>query len=139
MDSIRINDGAVRLMVNDDPNRVISFRPLDLGFAERVYALITHYGQAEQDWKRRAEELDASNAPPEDIFALLRELCEDAKARIDATFGERTSAAAFGDNLDPTMFEQFFNAVTPYIEAARKPKMNKYTAMAKRGSGVLRK
>ena len=39
MDSLRL-DGVVRLAINDDPERVITFVPDDILFAERFYALL---------------------------------------------------------------------------------------------------
>lgn len=50
MDSIRIDTGGVRLMVNGDPQRVIAFNPHDVVFAERFYALLGEFKGAEQDF-----------------------------------------------------------------------------------------
>lgn len=138
-ESIRIG-GGVRLTINDDPNRVISFDPSDLSFAERVYDLVTDLEKKEVEYRRQAEELDAAGGDFKAGMALIREVCEDMKTRIDSIFGDGTSKAAFGDACTVTMFDQFFDGVMPYIAAVRKPKMDKYKAMGKGGSGaVLRK
>lgn len=40
MESIKYNDGKIRLMINDDPDRVITFAPDDVGFVSRYYELV---------------------------------------------------------------------------------------------------
>lgn len=136
MPNINIDDGVVRLTVNNDPNRVITFNPADVGFANRFYGLIEEFIAKQQEYHGRALALDKQNGKDKyglprngkAGFALLLEICEYMRGVIDEVFGAGTSQAAFGNANTLTMFEQFFNGVTPFIEAARAPKLAKYTA-----------
>jgi hypothetical protein len=142
MDSIRIDTGEKRIMVNDDPKRVIVFTPTDVIFAEKFYALIGEVEEKLADYKKRAEELDndketdSHDVPVNllDRLSLLREACEYIRAQIDELFGAGTSQAAFGDAMTMGMFEQFFSGITPFIKQARSKKIERYTtdASAKR-------
>ena len=136
MDNLKINTGEVRLIINDDPDRVIQFNPEDLGFAERVYALSVKWSKLEKTYQERAAALDKSDAPWPEKSGLLREVCDTMKQSIDEVFGAGTSATAFGDTVSLFMFDDFFNGVTPYIERIRRKKMDRYTG--KRSGRVLK-
>lgn len=136
MPNINIDDGAVRLTVNNDPGRVIVFNPADVGFASRFYELLEEFQTKQMEYRGRALALEKrkgkdKNGLPEngkEGLALLVEVCGYLRGAIDRVFGAGTSQAAFGDANTLTMFEQFFSGVTPFIEAARTPKLAKYTA-----------
>jgi len=128
-------EGRVRIAIDDDPKRVISFVPDDVVFAERFYGLLTALKEKEADYQQRSEALAKNEAVDEygipvnvpESLALLRELCEFMHAEIDKVFGEGASQKAFGDHLSLYMIEQFFKGITPYVQSARKEKMAKYT------------
>lgn len=142
MESLHIDTGTVRLCINDDPGRVISFSPTDVAFAERFYALIGTFEEKEQEYKAREEalkenkELDAYGAPKNagERLKLLHDECSFVRQKIDDVFGAGTSETVFGSANTLDMFEQFFSGITPYIRKARDKKVQKYTAKpAKRG------
>ena len=64
MDSLRL-DGVVRLAINDDPERVITFVPDDILFAERFYALLDALKEKEVEYKGRVQELGENDAVDE--------------------------------------------------------------------------
>ena len=134
MDNLRI-DGTVKLAINGDPARVISFAPDDVLFAERFYSLMVDLREKEQEYKARAAELDANQdadaygiptATPARI-ALMREACDFMRTRIDGIFGAGTSEAAFGEYRSIDMIEQFLKGITPYVAKARNQATAKYT------------
>lgn len=147
MNSIRIGSSRKRILVNDDPERVIEFDPSDVAFAERFYGLIRDFEAKRAEYERRAEEIDRERATddndlpvnlPERI-AYLREVCEYMREQIDRVFGAGTSQAAFGDALSLEMIMDLFDGLTPFIQAARSEKLKKYSRPAKgKGRKVMR-
>ena len=134
MESLRI-DGAVQLAINDDPERVISFVPEDVLFAERFYSLLDALREKEAEYQERVTALSANKAVdkygvPENApagIALLREVCDFMRNEIDSVFGEGTSEKTFGEVRSLDMIEQFFKGVTPYIKSARQERTREYT------------
>ncbi len=134
MKNLVIDTGKVNLTINDDPDRVISFNPSDVVFAEKFYQLIRDFEAKEGEYQRRGAEIEANtkvseNGIPENIgdgIALLREICEWVREHIDNIFGKGTSQVVFGDAMSLDMFSQFFTGITPYVEAARSEKTAKY-------------
>jgi hypothetical protein len=134
MDSLRIDTGIKRVMINDDPSRVIEFSPEDVAFAEKFYSLIHAFEAKQVEYDRRSKAIDenkaidASGLPSNvsDGLALLREVCEFMRAEIDALFGAGASQAAFGDARTLDMFVQFFDGITPFIKSARDEKVRRY-------------
>lgn len=135
MDTIKINSGIVRLQIDRDGElSEISFNPEDTEFIERVYALMAELEQKEAEFKTREAELakdeseDANgmlrNFPAR--LALMKEICQYIKDRIDLVFGLGTSQKAFGEANSFDMFEQFFDGITPYIKKARSKRLNEY-------------
>lgn len=135
MSNININNGDIRLTINNDKNRVISFNPNDLGFVNNLYDLLADLESKEKEYKKRESEidkntkLDSYNIPVnlKEKLTLLQETCSYMRMQIDKVFGEGTSQKAFGNANSLDMFEQFFNGITPYIKKVRSPKMDKYT------------
>lgn len=133
--SLHIDTGELRVLINDDPNRVLVFNPSDVNFAERFYSLVGEFKKKLLDYKARAEVIDNVTAKDEDglpinqsdRIAILKEACEYIKGRIDNLFGEGSSAVAFGDALTMDMFQQFFEGITPLIKNVRSNRVQKYT------------
>ncbi len=143
---IKIDDGAIELTVNDDPQRIIRFNPNDIVFAEKVYDLIRDFEIKEVEYGEKAKmldeeiALDAYGIPinTDKKLGFLRELCEYMRAKIDDIFGAGTSTAAFGSVMSIDIFVQFFEAVTPYIQKAREQKTSKYSKIDKQNRAVLK-
>jgi len=53
--SLTIDTGEVRLAINDDPNRVISFNPNDVVFAEKFYQFEQEFLEKEEEFRGKAE------------------------------------------------------------------------------------
>lgn len=145
MDSIRIESGVKRISINDDPERVIEFNPSDVTFAERFYKLIGGFETKQNDYQARAEALDAqpvdldANGLPANVgekLAFMREVCEYMYQQIDYLFGEGTSQKVFEGVLSLETIGQFFEGITPFIQASRSERIAKYAP--KKGKRVMK-
>ena len=136
MDSLRIDTGVKKILINDGPE-FIEFNPNDVSFAERFYSLIQEFEVKLKDYQARSDEIDGNkeldgNGIPvnfEARIALMREVCEFIRGKIDHLFGDGTSQRVFGNALSLNMFEQFFTGITPFIQKARYEKVAKYQKM----------
>lgn len=134
MDNLRIDAGVRRIMVNEDPARVIEFNPEDVLFVERFYALIKIFEEQEAKYQARVKELQAHEEKDqygipkntEDTLQLVIEVCNFLREQIDRVFGPGTSQTAFGNTQALKMFEQFFSGIAPFIQSARVEKVAKY-------------
>src|SRR5690606_40305393 len=109
MDSLRIDNGEVRLAINDDPNNLLIFNPKDLLFVEKFYALQAKLEKDVVTYKAEAEkleavtELDSKGLPvnAKDRLRFLRETGEKFRAEIDILFRseEHTSELQSRENL----------------------------------------
>jgi hypothetical protein len=133
MDSIQIDLGIKRLQINDGPE-FIQFSPDDITFAEHFYQLIQDFQTKQVEYQKRAEAIDANtaldaNGIPANVpegLAMMHEVCDFMRERIDLLFGEGTSQKVFGDALSLGMYESFFQQITPYIQRSRSEKIAQY-------------
>lgn len=144
--SIQINTAEVRILVNDDPNRVIAFNPEDIDFIDAFYDLIGEFDVKIEEFKQREFILQKNKAvdkygipvSTKEEIKLTKDLCVYLREKIDALFGLGTADTAFGKVNAPDMFVQFFDGIIPFIQHAREKKVQKYTAKAAASSdGVL--
>jgi len=132
--SLTIDTGEVRLAINDDPNRVISFNPNDTIFMEKYYALEQDFLEKEDEFQEQVDQLEAEKETDRfgvsvntgEKIALLKEIGKWVRERIDNLFGEDTSQMVFGDTDNLFAFAQFFEGIAPYIQEARTEKVEKY-------------
>ena len=138
MDNLNIDLGIKRLMINDDPEKVLEFNPSDIVFAERFYRLIQVVQEKEIEFTAKAEameDVEGKDLLPNNFLeqtALMREVCDFVKEEIDILFGEGTSQMLFGDAETLYMFETFFEGITPFMKHARDEKVRKYTKKPKK-------
>ena len=135
MKNITIDAGIVDITINKDPDRVISFNPLDTLFSEKFYRMIDIFKTKDVEIQKEIKKIDAVKEVDEhglpintaETLALMRELCDYCREQIDVLFGEGTSQTAFGDAKVFEQIEQFLNGVVPYIKKARETKIKEYT------------
>jgi len=138
-DSLRLDAGVVRLAVNGDESRIITFNPTDVIFAEKFQRLVRNFHEKEAEFNRRSEEVEAiTEVGPDGIplrldenLRLAREVCEYLREQVDLLLGEGSSTILFGEHLSMDMFGQFFDGILPYIKRSRTAKMEKYTKAGK--------
>ena len=140
MDSIIIKSGQKRVAINNDPERVITFNPTDIVFAEKFYRLLSDFQEKVKSYEAQAREIEAvteldENELPvnlEQRIALLREVCEYMAGKIDYLFGPGTAQKISDGAIDIDVYEQFFVGITPFIQQARADKVKRYSAKSKR-------
>jgi hypothetical protein len=133
MDSIRIDSGIKKILINDGPD-ILEFNPSDVLFVEKFYEIVNEFDAKLADYEKRAQELDDdksvdANGLPMNISAridFLHDVCGFAHARIDFVFGEGTSVRLFHGVESLDMIEQFFTGLAPFVKHAREDKLNKY-------------
>ena len=142
MDKLKINTGAVRLLVDcDGVENEISFNPTDVIFVENLYKLMSELDVKKTEFTAKEAELNKNvgtneNGIPYNVaekINLVKEVCKYMRDRIDVIFGVGTSDKVFGGANTLDMFEQFFNGITPYISKARAAKTAKYKNAGKKG------
>ncbi|MBV5322620.1 MAG: hypothetical protein JZU60_02145 [Ilumatobacteraceae bacterium] len=149
MDLIKTSTGNKEISVERDGKLagVVRFNPSDVVFAEKFYALVGEFESKLAEYQTRSEaiesqtELDNNQLPVnmEDRLALLREACTFIRERIDHLFGTGTSQIAFGDTLSLDIFTQFFEGITPFIQAVRIEKIAQYSVKGQRtGKRVMK-
>ena len=143
MDSIKIDSGIKRVLINDGPE-VLEFNPSDVLFVEKFYAVVNEFDAKLANFSARADELDEDktvdeNGLPANVaarIAFLRDVCSFANGRIDFLFGEGTAQKLFNGVESLDMIEQFFNGLTPFVQRTREAKVAKYSA--KKSSKTLK-
>jgi len=134
VENVNVDTGVKRVTINNDPNRVIEFNPMDIEFAEKFYALIQEFEGKQVEYEAKAtaldanKEVDAHGLPVnmKDSLAFLKEVCSFMKSKIDDIFGDGASTIIFGDSLNLEMFGQFFAGIVPHIKAARAKKVQAF-------------
>lgn len=134
MKSLNFNDGKIRLCINEDETRVISFSPEDITFVERLYSVFGKLEDKQKELEEKEKELSKNKEVDnfgfplniKEKISLTKETCSYMRQEIDSVFGEGTSQKVFGDTNTLDMFKQFFEGITPYIQKVREDKIKKY-------------
>jgi hypothetical protein len=134
MDSIKINSGVKRIAINDDPERVITFNPTDIVFAEKFYKVLGEFQAQLKEYENKAraiegvKEVDADGLPVNltDRIGVMREVCEYFAKQVDYLFGAGTAQKVTEGAVDIEIYEQFFTGITPFIQKARADKVAQY-------------
>ena len=125
MESLKIRTGEVRIRILDDRDEergIFKFNPEDIETTKKFLNV-----QKEFEVKQK-EFLDKSEmcTTPDEKIELLSAIVDYLKTTIDDCFGQGSSQILFGDNCSLTMFEDFFEGITPYYEQASKARIEKY-------------
>ena len=125
MESLKIRTGEVRIRILDDRDEergIFKFNPEDIETTKKFF-------NVQKDFEVKQKEfLDKSElcTTPDKKIELLSEIVDYLKTTIDDCFGQGSSQILFGDNCSLTMFEDFFEGITPYYEQASKARIEKY-------------
>lgn len=140
MDTLVLSSNTKKIAITRDGEEtgVLNFDPSDVIFAEKFYNLIAEFQAKAREYEPRALALDGNKATDSnnlpvnfgERIALLREVCEYIRARIDHLFGIGTSQAAFGDVYDTDLIVQFLDGLKPFFQKTRVAKIEKYTTEA---------
>ena len=140
MDTLVLSSNTKKIAITRDGEEtgVLKFDPSDVIFAEKFYNLIAEFQAKAKEYEPKAMALDGNTATDAnglpvnfgERIALLRDVCEYIRARIDHLFGIGTSQAAFGDVYDTDLIVQFLDGLKPFFQKTRAAKIEKYTTEA---------
>lgn len=126
MQTLQVRTGEISLQILDDEGNergIFKFNPEDVHSANKILSLEDEFDNAQATFEQRANacETNAEKA------ALLDEVVTYFEGLIDDCFGEGSSKILFGNAKTLSMFEDFFNGITPYYQEASKKRMSKYS------------
>ena len=130
MESLQVRTGEISLQILDDDGNergVFRFNPEDVHSANRILALQEEFDIKQADFEKRARKCETQ----QEQAALLEEVVDYFENLIDDCFGEGTSKIVFGNSKSLSMFEDFFQGITPYYQKASQKRMSKYTKNGK--------
>lgn len=128
MESLQVRTGQISLNILDDAGEsrgVFKFNPEDIQSAKRVFELQSEFNVKQEEFQKRAEQCET----PEQKLELLDEVVSYFRNLVDDCFGAGSSDLLFGNAKTLTMFEDFFNGITPYYQKASEARMAKYKVM----------
>lgn len=127
---MKLTSGKVTVPIERDGVMTgeISFDPQDVGFAESFYEMLAGLESREKQYRELSEKDTAGR------IAHLGETCRWLGEQTERIFGEGSRKVAFGENLSPELFRQFFQGVEPFIKQARGKRTAKYR---EKTSGVM--
>lgn len=135
---MKIDSGIVTIDVERDGEKAgsFSFNPENASFRERVYNFFEAFKAKDQELREKTKALQADDVKDENGIPLNLKDCIDLEKEtfqwtaqtIDEVFGEGTSKAAFGNEVNLYMLYQFMDEIAPYMEEAGGEKIQRYTA-----------
>ncbi len=141
VNSLKIDDGKIRLAINDDPKRVIAFNPNDMGFIEKIYRLVSDYqgmeakyervvaengGLVKRDVLRRQLEEEGRADVIDEALKIATELFSKIDQSLDDLFGEGAAQKITDGARSFHIYEQFFDGIAPFIQISRAEVLEKY-------------
>jgi len=125
MESLRLKTKRVEVMIDDDPERIITFNPEDVHLRGRIYDLGKVVKRKEIEMKQRIAEIeqfegeDELGLPLRDVAAkdFMIELADFFTSEIDTAFGEGTSEKVFAGGFDFESMALFLEFATSKFEA----------------------
>lgn len=140
--SLKIDDGKIRIAVNDDPDRVIAFNPNDINFIKRLYQMIGDFEELEQKSKSKIAKIEKKlGSTKNDVLAakdaidMWDEIFDALDAALVELFGEGADKKITGGVRNQSVYEQFIDGITPFIQQARSEILEKYAHPAYKKKG----
>ena len=131
--SLKIDDGKIRIAINDDPDRVIAFNPNDINFIKRLYQMIGDFEELEQKSKSKIAKIEKKlGSTKNDVLAakdaidMWDEIFDALDAALVELFGEGADKKITGGTRNQSVYEQFIDGITPFIQQARSEILEKY-------------
>lgn len=136
MDALKINTGMLSIPVERDGEATgtLKFNPSDVSFINRYFAMVAKFSEGQKTISEKIA-VFRDNSNPDEAISLAAEACKIVREAIDAAFGAGTSDMLFGECYSIEVYAQFFEGITPIINANRTNKTAKYTQQA--DSGVM--
>lgn len=123
MESLQIKTGQISLHITDDDGKergIFRFNPEDVMVARKVMDLKKDFEVKEKEFKVLSKQADTA----EKQIALLEEIVNYFREKIDECYGQGTSDILFGEARVLGMFGDFFAGINPYYMKASEKRMN---------------
>lgn len=123
MRNLSFDDGFISLTINNDPNRVISFNPADMGILERIAKSIDVIEKVTND--NQDIKLKNDGTPFEELANIaetVNKVDKTIKEQINYIFNSNISDAVFGNQSALSLckgvplWESFLLTIIPVIE-----------------------
>lgn len=123
MRNLSFDDGFISLTINNDPNRVISFNPADMGILERISKSIDVIEKVTND--NQDIKLKNDGTPLEELANIaetVNKVDKTIKEQINYIFNSNISDAVFGNQSALSLckgvplWESFLLTIIPVIE-----------------------
>lgn len=146
MERLQLKTNRVQIVIDDDPERVITFNPNDVQLRDRIYKLGKTIKSRQSEIEKRIQEFeslegeDELGVPLKDIAAhnMMVELAEFIIKEIDATFGIGTSEKLYFDGFDFESTSNFMGLVSSKLQAVSQNKINQRLSKNAKGKKALK-
>lgn len=123
MDSFKISTGKIGVPIERDGEDVgvFYFNPSDIASARKILDLKKDFEVKEKEFKKESKNADTE----EKQVALLEEIVNYFRDKIDEVYGQGTSNLLFGEARVLDMFSGFFDGINHYYMKASQERMAK--------------
>jgi len=146
MERLQLKTNRVQIVIDDDPERVITFNPNDVQLRDRIYRLGKTVKSRQIEIEKKIQEFDLLEGedelgvPLKDIAAhnLMVELAEFISKEIDATFGVGTSEKLYFDGFDFESTSDFIELVSSKLQTVSQNKIDQRLSKYAKGNKALK-
>ena len=132
MESLRLKTKRVEVMIDDDPERIITFNPEDVHLRARIYNLAKEAKRKQDDMQAQLTELETIEGEDslglplkvETAMKLTVDIADFFMTEIDVAFGDGTSGIVFADGFDFESMVVFLEYVLSKFEAVGAKKID---------------
>lgn len=129
MESIKIQSGTIKLAINEDPDRIVSFNPTSVSFVEKLQSLMSEVSKKEvilAEKLKKANEITDDNRRIKDTLSVYKELLDFTSGSVDDVFGKGTADVVLNGEDDLDLLFQFLEGVSLYVQEVRSRAVQKY-------------
>lgn len=133
MESIKIQSGTIKLAINEDPDRIVSFNPTSVSFVEKLQSLMSEVNKKEailSEKLKNANEIEEDNRRIKDTLSVYKEMLDFTSTSIDNVFGKGTSDVVLNGEDDLDLLFQFLEGASLYVQEVRSRAVQKYIPQA---------
>lgn len=124
MENLKVSTNRIRLTLNGDESKVISFNPGDALTRKKFFDIQKAAVQKQQELDVKIKKLDEKDI--EGAINLEIEAFDIIASLVDSVFGEKTSEMACDNDKDLAGICNFLIAVAPYFKKYNEDMKNKY-------------
>ena len=130
MDSFKISTGKIGVPIERDGENVgtFYFNPSDILVARKIMDLKKDFEVKEKEFQKESKKADTV----EKQIALLEEIVNYFRNKIDEVYGQGTSDLLFGEARVLEMFSGFFDGINAHYQKASQERIEKAKSKIKK-------